>query len=357
MSELPDHTHYYFLPKVGTYRDLDIKRAPVSKPKANEVLVKVRAVSLQYRDYSVSVGKYDIGVYENIIPCSDMAGEVLCVGEDVKNWKKGDRVCSNFMTGYLDGPLTPEAVQTSLGGQSPGVLTQYRCFPEHALVRIPAHLDYLQASTLPCAALTAYNGLHGPNRLKAGDYVLVLGSGGVSIFALQFAVASGAIVIATSSSDDKLRIASKLGAKHLINYKKTPDWHKEVMKITGGVGVDHVIEVGGSGTYEKSINSVRHGGEVAVIGFVAEGTSGNPLVSILMKAIEVRGVYVGSVSLFKNMIRLMEANPLKTEPVIDKVFRFADAVAAYAYLESQKHVGKVVIEVSHQIPAGFVPGP
>ncbi|KAJ3541547.1 hypothetical protein NMY22_g3847 [Coprinellus aureogranulatus] len=344
----PQTTQQYYLTKVGNYKNLEIREVPVTQPKANEVLVKVHAVSLQYRDYAIATGSYNIGVQEDIVPCSDMAGEVIAVGTDVKEWKEGDRVCANFATDHLSGPPTAEIAQTSLGGQAPGVLTQYRPFPAHSLVRIPDHLTYAQASTLPCAALTAYNGLTGgANPLKAGDTVLVQGTGGVSIFALQFAVASGATVIATSSSDEKLRLVQKWGAKHLINYRTTPDWEKEVLRITGGKGVDHVVEVGGAGTFAKSLASVRYGGNVALIGFVTGGDSRSDIIiPVFSKAIDVRGIYIGSVAQFKDMIRLIEANPEKTIPVVDKVFPFEDAIGAYAHLESQKHVGKVVIQVA-----------
>ncbi|KAG2005600.1 alcohol dehydrogenase [Coprinopsis cinerea AmutBmut pab1-1] len=276
-----------------------------------------------------------------------MAGEVISVGEDVKKWKIGDRVCSNFCTEHLYGDPTEETVKSSLGGQSPGVLTQYRNFPARSLVSIPSHLSYNEASTLPCAALTAYNALLGPSPVLGGETVLVLGTGGVSIFALQFAVASGATVIATSSSDDKLKIAEKLGAKHLINYKKTPNWDEEVKRITNGRGVDRVIEVGGAGTLPKSVSSVRIGGSIQVIGFVAKGEgSMDFIVPVIMKSILVRGVYIGPVSKFHSMIRLIEAHPDTTRPVIDKVFPFDQTLQAYAHLESQKHIGKVVIQVS-----------
>ncbi|KAF8999882.1 NAD(P)-binding protein [Cyathus striatus] len=296
----------------------------VEKPRASEVLVKVHAVSLQYRDYAISNRSYPVAYSRTgLIPCSDMAGEIVAVGEEVKDWKVGDRTC--------------------LGGQSPGVLTEYRSFPAHSLVHVPGHLSYEEASTLPCAALTAYNALIGLKPLKAGDYVLVQGTGGVSIFALQFAVASGAIVIATSSSDEKLKIAAKLGAKHLINYKKLLTGTKKLRKL----GVDFVVEVGGEGTMPRSINAVRVGGSVAIIGFVSKDQGGTDfIIQTISKAIILRGVYIGSVDQFRDMNRMIVANPDVTRPVIDKVFSFEEATKAYAHLESQKHVGKVVIKVS-----------
>jgi len=276
-----------------------------------------------------------------------MAGEVIAVGEDVKAWKIGDRVCPNFTVDHLDGESTPATQASALGGPIHGVLTEYKIVPAHSLVAIPSHYSYEEASTLPCAALTAYNALLGPVSLKAGDYVLVLGTGGVSIWGLQFAIASGAICIVTSSSDAKLKIAKKLGAQHTINYKETPDWDEEVLKITGGVGVDHVIEVGGPGTFGRSMKASRLGGSIHVIGFVSQDKSDVNIVgTILQKNLKVRGILVGPVSQFKNMVKLINANVEVTKPVVDTVFPFEDAVKAYAYLESQKHVGKVVIKVS-----------
>ncbi|KAF8202503.1 alcohol dehydrogenase superfamily protein [Pholiota molesta] len=344
MSNLPTTTKQYEITEIGSCNNLAIKEKPISKTKSNEVLVKVHAVSLQYRDLGAIIGFYPVAK-PGTVPCSDMAGEVIAVGDEVKGWKAGDRVSSNFWT-YL-GDHSDEIYATSLGGQSPGVLTQYRNFPAQSLVRIPEHFTYEQASTLPCAALTAYNSLYGPHPLKAGDSVLVQGTGGVSMFALQFAVAAGATVIATSSSNEKLKIAQKHGAKHLINYKETPDWHKEVLKITNGRGVDHTVEVGGQGTLEKSINSTKLGGSIGVIGFVSgDAPPSNLIIPLISRLPIVRGIYVGSVFLFQDMIRLIEANPAETVPIVDTVFDFQDAAKAYSYLKSQKHVGKVVIRVN-----------
>ncbi|KAJ7131178.1 alcohol dehydrogenase [Mycena epipterygia] len=278
-----------------------------------------------------------------------MAGEVIAVGEDVKGWKKGDRVCANFMLDKLHDEQPVEIGNTALGGTTNGVLTEYR-----SLVAIPSHLSYEEASTLPCAALTAYNALlSGYESLKAGDTILVQGTGGVSIFALQFAVASGATVIATSSSDEKLKIATKLGAKHVINYKKTPKWDEEVLKLTNGLGVDRVIEVAGNATLQRSISSVRISGSIDLIGNLQAYsilTQGDvPPVDIvepsIFKGLKIRGIYVGSVAQFKNMNKLISANAEKTRPIVDKVFTFNDAKAAFAYFESQAHVGKVVIKL------------
>ncbi|KAJ3566783.1 hypothetical protein NP233_g6793 [Leucocoprinus birnbaumii] len=284
---------------------------------------------------------------DQVVLGSDMSGEIVALGEDVKGWKVGDRVCSNFALDHIDGDVTPEIQTTCLGYQIHGVLTQYRTFPVHSLVKVPEHYSYEEASTLPCAAVTAYNALHGPVPIKAGDYVLVLGTGGVSTWALQFAVASGATVIATSSSDEKLKTAANLGAQHLINYKKTPNWDEEVLKITKGVGVDHVIEVGGPGTLPRSISSVRMAGCIHIIGFVSQDKDDTDLVGrMIMKAVLLRGILIGSVAQFQDMNRLITANPEKTKPVISKTFSFDQAIDALRYLDSAAHVGKVVIKVA-----------
>ncbi|KAF8548429.1 NAD(P)-binding protein [Imleria badia] len=326
-----------------SHRDFTIQNAPLSKPRASEVTIQIHAVSLQFRDLAVSKGRYP-GQRTDIVPCSDGAGEIVAVGEDVKGWKIGDRVSPNFALDHVHGDVTEAIKNTGLGGQIDGVLKEYINVPAHSLVRIPDYLTYEEASTLPCAALTAYNALLGPIPLKGGDYVLVLGTGGVSIFAAQIALASGATVIVTSSSDAKLEIAKKLGAQHLINYKKNPNWEDEVLKITEGRGVDHIIEVGGPGTISKCVKAVRYAGHVHVIGAVSGGDGGIPIRATTHKAITFRGILIGSVKQFEDMNRLFIARQI--HPVVDKVFSFEEAIEAYSYLESQNHVGKVVIKVT-----------
>ncbi|OSD00032.1 NAD-P-binding protein [Trametes coccinea BRFM310] len=345
MVSIPQKTREYRLPKVDGFHNLTLTEAPIPKLKATEVLVKVHAVSLQYRDLIVAKGQYPLGQKENPVPGSDMAGEIIALGDEVKGWKVGERVSSNFAVDHIYGDVTEEIKATGLGAPIDGVLTEYKIVPAHALVRIPEHLSYEEASTLPCAALTAYNALLGPHPLKGGDTVLVQGTGGVSIFGLQLAVASGATVIATSSSDEKLAIAKKLGAAYTINYKKTPNWDEEVLKITNGRGVDHIVEVGGPGTIMKSVNCIRYGGTISVIGFVAGQADVSELpVKVLAKAVIMRGILIGSRAQFEDMNRLIEA--VKLRPVIDKVFSFEELRKAYEYMESQQHVGKVVVKVS-----------
>ncbi|KAJ7470848.1 alcohol dehydrogenase superfamily protein [Mycena latifolia] len=339
---LPTTTHQYFFPELGSYNNLVLHEVPLAAPKPNEVTVKTHAVSLQYRDLWISRGTYPGFIAPNLVPCSDMAGEVVAVGADVTQWKVGDRVSANFMPDKLYEEQTLEIKASALGGASQGVLTQYRGFPAHSLVAIPAHLSYEEAATLPCAAVTAYNALTGGyTPIKAGDTILVLGTGGVSIFALQFAVTSGAAVIALSSSDEKLKAVTKLGARHVVNYRTTPKWEEE--------GVDRVIEVVGNATLPHSIASVKIDGSIDIIGGLGDAEEHAPPVDIIRpcinKGLKIRGIHVGSVKQFKEMNRLMVANAEETRPVIDRVFAFEEAKEAYKYLESQAHVGKVVIKL------------
>ncbi|KAJ6559494.1 zinc-binding alcohol dehydrogenase [Mycena vulgaris] len=345
---LPTTTRQFFFPEHGSFNSLALQVVPLAAPKANEVLVKTHAVSLQFRDLMVARSVYPGFIQPNLVPCSDMAGEVIAVGADVTQWTIGDRVSANFMLERLHNEQTAATAASALGGASHGVLTEYKAFPAHSLVAIPSHLSYEEASTLPCAAVTAYSALiSGYEPLKAGDTVLVMGTGGVSIFALQFAVASGATVIGLSSSDEKLKTATKLGAKHVINYRTTTNWDEELLKLTEGLGVDRVIEVVGNATLPRSISAIKFGGSIDVIGVLGNAADVGPpdiVIPVIQKGLKVRGIYVGSVKEFNDMNRLMAANAEATRPVIDKVFPFEEAKAAYAYLELQAHVGKVVIK-------------
>ncbi|KAF8649366.1 hypothetical protein AX16_005808 [Volvariella volvacea WC 439] len=337
-----------YLLTVGSYNNLKIREIQVPKPGPREVLVKIHAVSLQYRDLIVADGTYPLFQTPRlIVPCSDMAGEVVGFGDAVTDWNVGDRVCANFTLDHVYGDTNFKTSRTALGGAIDGVLTEYRTFPAHSLVRFPKHLSYEEASALPCATLTAYNALNGPSPVKAGDNVLILGTGGVSTAGLQLARAAGATVFVTSSSDEKLAKAKQLGATHIINYKKVPNWGEEVLRLTNGVGVDHVIEVGGYGTIEQSMKAVKMMGWLHTMGFRSkEKKNIDFLIEGLKKALIFRTLLIGSVSQFKQLIRVLEANPDTTRPVIDKVFSFEDAIKAYQYLDSAQHVGKVVIKVA-----------
>jgi NADPH:quinone reductase-like Zn-dependent oxidoreductase len=303
--------------------------------------VKFHAASLNYRDLMFAKGLYNPKAKLPAVPFSDGAGEVITVGEGVTRWKVGDRVCPIFIQAWLEGKPSAEKHRTSLGGGDlDGVLRECGTFEESGLVRIPDHLSFEEGATLPCAAVTAWNALVESGNLKAGETVLTLGTGGVSIFALQFAKIHGARVIVTSSSDEKLKHARMLGADETVNYKKTPDWDKEVIRLTNGVGVDHVVELGGAGTVAKSVNSVRTGGHVALIGVLSSGGGFNP-VSLLMKGIRMQGIFVGSRQMFEDMNRAVAANSLT--PVTDKTFAFEQAREALDYMQSGAHVGKIVI--------------
>ena len=316
------------------------------RPRAKEVLVKFHAVSLNYRDLMFVRGVYNPKAPLPAIPFSDGAGEVVAVGSDVKRYKVGDRVCPIFTQRWLDGPLSIEKRRTTLGaGDLDGVLRKYGAFDEDSLVEIPRRLSFEEAATLPCAAVTAWNALVVSGHTKAGDTVVTLGTGGVSIFALQFAKMHGARVIVASSSDSKIEKAKHLGTDEGINYRKTPDWDQEVLRLTNRVGADHVVEVGGGGTLSKSLNAVRIGGHVAVIGVLAGRGDFDPR-SILMKAVRMQGILIGSRQMFEDMNKAIEANRLK--PVIDKVFPFQEVSEALRYMETASHFGKIVVQiVSH----------
>ncbi|HKS41888.1 MAG TPA: NAD(P)-dependent alcohol dehydrogenase [Blastocatellia bacterium] len=311
------------------------------QPGANEVVVKFHAASLNYRDLMFVNGVYNPKAKLPAVPFSDGAGEVTAVGSNVTRWKIGDRVCPIFTQGWIEGEPSLQKNRATLGaGALDGVLREYGAFDENGLVQIPEHLSFEEAATLPCAAVTAWDALIDSGRLKAGQTVLALGTGGVSIFALQLAKMHGARVIITSSSDEKLERAKELGADETINYKSAPNWDKEVLSRTNKIGVDHVIEVGGAGTLSKSLNSVRVGGHVALIGVLASGNDFNPL-SVLMKGVRLHGIFVGSRQMFEDMNSAIEANKLK--PVIDKTFAFEEVREALKYMESGSHFGKIVV--------------
>ena len=321
---------------------LRLVELPEPKPARGQVLVRVRATSLNYRDLLVSDGRYG-KVALPLVPLSDGAGEIAAVGEGVTRWKTGDRVASTFFQGWPSGPFRREMANSALGGALNGMLAEYVTLSEDGVVAIPPHLAFAEAATLPCAALTAWQALVTRGNVSADETVLLLGTGGVSIFALQFAKMHGARVILTSSSDEKLARAKQLGADGTINYRSTPDWEKEVFRLTAEAGVDQVVEVGGAGTFVKSLRSVAPGGQVHLVGGVSGFTGEVPLGEIIRKLVNVRGIYVGSRAMFEAMNRAIALHQIK--PVVDRVFEFAAAPAAYKYQQSGKHFGKVVIAV------------
>jgi len=306
----------------------------------HDILIRMRAASLNYRDLMTARGARGSAAPAGLVPLSDGAGEVVAIGARVTRFKAGDRVCPLFFPNWIGGDANGSKTFAALGGSVDGVLSELVLCDEGSAVSAPEHLSWEEAATLPCAALTAWSALYGPRPLKCGESVLTLGTGGVSCFAIQFAKAAGATVISTSSSDAKLDTARKLGADHLINYMRTPDWEAEVAKLTGGAGVDHVIEVGGGETMAKSVRSVAMGGQIHMIGVLSNGAI-NPVSLIAFKT--VRGLMVGSRSDFEAMNRALAAHRIK--PVIDRVFDFEQAGDAYRHLASAAHVGKVVIRV------------
>jgi NADPH:quinone reductase-like Zn-dependent oxidoreductase len=312
---------------------------PSPEPGPGQIKVKVRANSLNYRDLNTVRAPARMGLAFPRIPNSDGAGEVVAVGEGVREFSVGDQVASCFFDDWAAGGVSPQAMASARGGPIDGMLAEEVVMSERGAVAIPEHLSFEEAATLPCAALTAWHALVVKGNLKAGDTVLLLGTGGVSIFALQFAAMMGARPIVTSKSDEKLARAAKMGAWKTINYEATPDWEKEVVGLTGGRGVDHIVEVGGGGTLERSIDAVRVGGHIALIGVLTMGQI-NPM-PILRKSIRLNGIYVGSREWFQAMNAAIEANALT--PVIDKTFPFKDAPAAYKHMESAQHFGKIVL--------------
>ncbi len=315
---------------------------PVPKPGHGQALVKVQAVSLNYRDLLVIKGQYSRNLPLPLVPFSDGAGEVVETGEGVTRVKPGDRVAGIFMQKWLDGEVDEDKARSALGGAIDGMLAEYVVLDEDGLVHLPEHLSSEEGATLPCAAVTAWHAVI-EEGLKPGQTVLALGTGGVSLFALQFAAMAGARVIVTSGSDEKLSRVRDMGVTDCINYKSSPDWDKRVRELTGGPGVDVVVEVGGAGTLPQSVKAVRMGGRISLIG-VLTGATGevNPL-PVVMKGVRVQGIFVGSRAMFEAMNRAICLHQLR--PVVDRVFSFGETKDALRYMESAAHFGKIVIRV------------
>ncbi|MDH3229912.1 MAG: NAD(P)-dependent alcohol dehydrogenase [Alphaproteobacteria bacterium] len=319
--------------------ELNERKSPAPGP--GEVLVRMRSNSINYRDLSTILDPEARGLPYPRIPNSDGAGEVVAVGPGVTRWNQGDRVVGCFFQDWPAGAISARAMATALGGPVDGVLAEEAVLREGGLVGVPHHMSFEEAACLPCAALTAWNCLIAGGGMKAGDTVLLLGTGGVSISALQLCVMAGARAIVTSSSDAKLERARGLGACETINYARTPAWAKRVLELTDGRGADHVLEVGGPGTMEQSIEAVRVGGHIAYVGVLTGGAI-NP-VSIMRKSARLQGVYVGSRAMFEDMNRALAAHELR--PVIDRTFVFADARDAFHHMQAAGHFGKIVITI------------
>lgn len=313
--------------------------------KASEVKVKFHAASLNFRDLMMIKGAYNPRLKMPLVPFSDGAGEVTEIGESVTKFKVGDRVTPIFMQGWIDGAIDANKGRTALGGDTDGCLREFGTFDENGLVCIPDHFSYEEAATLPCAAVTAYHALFESGRMKSDDSILLEGTGGVSIFALQFAAALGTRIIITSSSDEKLERAKELGATDFINYKQREDWDKAVLELTDKRGVDTVVEVGGAETISKAINAVKVGGHIAVIGVLSGTTGGINPVNLLMKSIRLQGIYVGSRQMFEDMNRMLNQY-VHIKPVIDRTFDFGEVKDALKYMENGEHFGKVVVRIN-----------
>jgi NADPH:quinone reductase-like Zn-dependent oxidoreductase len=327
---------------------------PVELPELQiapaSVLIKVHAVSLNYRDLMVVKGLYNPKMALPRIPCSDGAGQIVAVGEGVTRVKVGDRVCGIFMQRWLDGPPNADNSKAALGGDVDGMLAEYVLLHHEGVVHFPEHLTHEEAATLPCAAVTAWNALHhagDPTRpTQPGETVLIQGTGGVSLFALQFAKLLGAKVVGTSSSDEKLARATALGLTAGCNYKQRPDWSKWAAEVTNGEGADRIIEVGGAGTFGQSLRAACVGGLITQIGVLSGGSTTEPLAltPLLHKQLRVHGIYVGSRAMFEQMNAAIAV--AKLHPVIDQVFDFDQAQQAFEHMQSASHFGKIVIRIT-----------
>ena len=322
--------------------ELKIEERPVPTPGSGELLIRMKAASLNYRDLLMVTGNYNPKLKMPMVPCSDGVGVIESVGQGC-SMKEGVRVSPIFARTWHDGPPFREMLKRTHGGPLDGTLQQYMVVPEADVVQVPDHLSDEAAAALPCAGLTAWSALVERGPVRPGEKLLILGTGGVSIFALQFGKALGAELIVTSGSDDKLQRARDMGVHHLINYRSSPNWERDVYKLTGGQGVDHIVEVGGVGTLEKSIRSVKPGGSIYLIGVLAGKEAPLDLTPVLMQDIRIQGVVVGSRRAFENMNRAVDVH--KMEPVVDRVFSFDESAKAFEYLKSGSHFGKICIKI------------
>lgn len=313
---------------------------PTPTPGPHDVLLRLRAAALNHRDLLVARDPGDGGL---VVPGSDAAGEVLAVGSSVQGWAPGDRAFVSFYPHWIDGPSTPENSSSGFGGGSDGLLAERVVVPAQALVRLPEGMDLATAATLPCAGVTAWNALFEGGRTQPGDNVLLLGTGGVAIWALQLAVAAGLRVILTSSDDAKLERARALGAAATINYRRDPDWDAAVRSATGGHGVELVLETSGEATLARSVRSTRKGGRVAIIGGTSGGYGGTlePW-SLVLGARTLTGILVGSRAMGERLARFVAQS--RIDPLIDRRYGFAQLPEAYARLAGGQHMGKVVVE-------------
>jgi NADPH:quinone reductase-like Zn-dependent oxidoreductase len=331
------------LQKATGLEALTLTEKPQPQPGDCEVLIQVRAVSLNYRDLLITQNRYGNSDFSGRIPFSDGAGQVIAVGKNVTRVQPGDRVAGIFMQTWLHGKYQAEYGASALGGAVDGMLAEYVTLHEDGVVLVPDYLSHEEAATLPCAAVTAWNALVVQCNARPGESVLIQGTGGVSMFALQFAKIMGLKVFMTSSSDEKLERLKAMGVDHTFNYKTDAQWGEKLLKLTNQHGVDHVIEVGGAGTLNQSLTLVAHSGNVAMIGVLTGLSAEVNTALILHKSICIHGIYVGSRDMFEAMNHALTLQQI--HPVIDRTFSFEQAREALAYLESGKHFGKVVIRL------------
>ncbi|KYK56480.1 zinc-binding dehydrogenase [Drechmeria coniospora] len=338
------------------FDNLRFSEQPVPALGDSQVLVKLQAASLNYRDLTIPLGTYPFPTMPGVVPGSDGAGIVIAVGRQVTRFRPGDKVITLFNQEHIGGPLTAAASGTHLGGARHGTLRSVGAFNEQGLVHQPESLSAVEASTLPCAGLTAWNALHGlpGHQIKAGDWVLTQGTGGVSIFALRFAKAAGARVVATTGSPEKVAMLRRLGADHVINYRDEAGWGDVAKAFTGGLGVDHVVEVAGPSSMAQSLAAVKVGGVITVVGYVAGAGREQPgFLDCLLRFCTVRGVLVGSRAQLEDMCRAVDANPEALRPVVDgQLFTLERAREAYEYQWSGKHFGKVCIVMGNSASLG-----
>ncbi|KAJ4031206.1 hypothetical protein NW761_013273 [Fusarium oxysporum] len=334
----------------NSFDGLELKESvPLPKLGDHDVLVQIEAVSLNYRELAIPRGLYPFAMSLPVVPGSDSSGIAVTVGPKVTSISKGDRVCTLFNELHQAGDITPDGVGSGLGGAIDGTLRNYGVFPEHGLVQAPQSLSAIEASTLTCAPLTAWNALYGlqSKAVRAGDWVLTQGTGGVSLAAIQFAIAAGATVVATTSSNDKVNALKKLGASHVINYRDTPNWGEAARALTPkGLGFDHILEIGGAASIAQSLKGIKLGGVITIIGFLTSSDKQPALMEALNHLCIVRGIFVGSKVQFEGMNRAIDS--IKMKPVVEsKIFSFEEVKEAYQYQWDRKNFGKVVVKIGN----------
>ena len=330
---------------VGDQKGIEsLKLVDIEEPKCkeNEAVIKFHSHSLNYRDYMILNQWYGGLKPETLIPLSDGAGEIVEIGSSVKNFKIGDRVCVNFFSDWINGPIHPKYFSSDLGGSTNGTLVEYGAFPAHGIVKLPDSFSYAEGACIPCAGVTAWNTIVEAGKVNQESNVLLLGTGGVSVFGVQIAKAMGATAIITSSSDKKLEVLKSLGADHCINYKSDKNWAANVLEVTNGSGADIAIETGGPNTMAHTFEAMSFNGLIGLIGFLSGNANTSlDMMPLIGKNINLRGIAVGSVEMLERLLNCMQKNSIK--PYIGKEFQFSEAQKALAYMESQSHIGKIVI--------------